>query len=98
MPITFRKALRDLRRRRLRSLLTVIGIIVGVAGIVAIITTSKNLAAAQAQAYNNNSQQDQSWAVAGAPASIVEDVRANPNVAAAERRADYFTKWAQDSV
>ena len=39
MPITFRKVFRDLSKRRLRSLLTVIGIIVGVAGIVAIITT-----------------------------------------------------------
>src|SRR6476661_1682392 len=93
MPITFRKALRDLGSRRLRALLTVIGIVVGVAGIVAIVTTSKNLAASQTQAYNNSSQQDQSWSTGGAPASLVAALEALPNVAAAERRADYFTKW-----
>jgi putative ABC transport system permease protein len=98
MPITFRKALRDLRRRRLRSLLTVIGIVVGVAGIVAIITTSKNLAAAQNQAYNNTSQQDQSWRADNVPASMIAAVRADPNVAAAERRADYFTKWSDGTA
>ena len=94
MPITFRKAVRDLLKRRLRSLLTVIGIIVGVAGIVAIITTSKNLAAAQGQAYNNSSQNDLSWGATDVPASVIDAVRADPNVAAAERRADYYTKWS----
>ncbi|HUS15110.1 MAG TPA: FtsX-like permease family protein [Chloroflexia bacterium] len=94
MPITFRKALRDLSKRRLRSLLTVIGIIVGVAGIVAILTTSKNLTAAQGQAYNNSSQQDQGWSARDVPASVITALRAHPNVAAAERRADYFTKWS----
>jgi putative ABC transport system permease protein len=94
MPITFRKVFRDLSKRRLRSLLTVIGIIVGVAGIVAIITTAKNLTAAQSQAYNNSSQQDQSWGANGVTAAVIAAVLQHPNVAAAERRADYFTKWS----
>ncbi len=94
MPITFRKAFRDLSKRRLRSLLTIIGIIVGVAGIVAIMTTARNLAGAQSQAYNNSSQQDQSWASRDVPAGIIAAVQALPNVAAAERRADFYTKWS----
>src|SRR5579859_6704189 len=94
MPITFRKAFRDLSNRRLRTLLTVIGIVVGVAGIVAILTTSKNLAAAQNAAYNNSSQQDQAWSTGTTPATLLAAVQAYPNVAAAERRADYFTKWS----
>ncbi|MGI8588050.1 MAG: FtsX-like permease family protein [Chloroflexia bacterium] len=94
MPITFRKALRDLSKRRLRSLLTIIGIVVGVAGIVAIITTSRNLASAQSQAYNNSSQQDESWSLSNVGEGLVTELRALPNVAAAERRADYDTKWS----
>ena len=56
MLIALRKAYRDLTRRRLRSMLTIIGIVIGVAGIVAITSTSKNMVAAQTAAYNNNSQ------------------------------------------
>src|SRR4051794_13178188 len=93
MPITVRKALRDLRQRKLRAALTIIGIVIGVAGIVAIITTSTNLTAAQRAAYTNNSQEDLHWWVNGAGPGVVEAVRALPNVAAAERRGDYDTKW-----
>jgi len=98
MPITFRKAFRDLSKRRLRSLLTIIGIVVGVAGIVAIMTTARNLAGAQSQAYNNSSQQDQSWAGRDVPASLISALAALPNVAAAERRADFYTKWSTGST
>src|SRR4051795_3524095 len=93
MPITLRKAIRDLTQRKLRAALTIIGVVVGVAGIVAIITTSTNLTAAQQAAYNNNSQQDQSWSVGGAGAGLVAAVAELPNVVAVERRADYTTKW-----
>src|SRR5437763_4779266 len=93
MPITLRKALRDLTLRKLRAALTIVGIIIGVAGIVAIITTSTNLTAAQAAAYNNNSQQHQRWYVGGAGQGVVDAISALPNVAAIERRADYYTKW-----
>jgi putative ABC transport system permease protein len=93
MLISVRKAFRDLTRRRLRSFLTVIGIIIGVAGIVAITSTSKNMTAAQAAAYNNNSQQDMRWFVSYAPDSLASAVEQVPNVDAAELRANYFTKW-----
>ena len=44
-----RKAWRDITRRRLRSLLTILAISVGVAGMVAIVSTSRNLVRAQRQ-------------------------------------------------
>jgi putative ABC transport system permease protein len=93
MLIALRKAYRDLTRRRLRSFLTVIGIIIGVAGIVAITSTSKNMTAAQAAAYNNNSQQDMRWWVSFAPDNLLAAVDQVPNVAESELRALYSTKW-----
>ncbi len=93
MLIALRKAYRDLTRRKLRSFLTVIGIIIGVAGIVAITSTSKNMTAAQAAAYNNNSQQDMRWWVGIAPSNVLGAVDQVSNVAASELRATYFTKW-----
>src|SRR5436190_1422047 len=93
MLIALRKAYRDLTRRRLRSFLTVIGIVIGVAGIVAITSTSKNMAAAQAAAYNNNSQQDMRWWVSLAPNNLLAAVDLVPNVDAADLRATYYTKW-----
>jgi putative ABC transport system permease protein len=93
MTLSIRKAFRDLTRRRLRSFLTIIGIIIGVAGLVAITSTSKNMAAAQAAAYNNNSQQDMRWWVGISPHNVEEAVKGVPNVADAELRAQYVTKW-----
>lgn len=93
MPITLRKALRDLSQRKLRAALTIIGIVIGVAGIVAIITTSTNLTEAQRAAYNNNSQEDLRWWVGGVGSGLVQAVAALPNVAEVERRGDYVTKW-----
>ncbi|MDQ6693005.1 MAG: FtsX-like permease family protein [Chloroflexota bacterium] len=93
MLISVRKSFRDLTRRRLRSFLTIIGIVIGVAGIVAITSTSKNMAGAQAAAYNNNSQQDMRWWLSGAPGSTVNAIRQVPNVAQADLRATFYSKW-----
>ncbi|MGA7732267.1 MAG: FtsX-like permease family protein [Chloroflexia bacterium] len=93
MFLSLRKAYRDLTRRRLRSLLTIIGIVIGVGGLVAITSTSKNMTAAQASAYNNNSQQDMRWWVGGAPASLMDALAQVPNVYAVDLRAQYFSKW-----
>ncbi|MEO8289134.1 MAG: FtsX-like permease family protein [Chloroflexota bacterium] len=93
MLLSLRKAYRDLTRRKLRSFLTIIGIIIGVAGIVAITSTSKNMAAAQASSYNNNSQQDMRWWLGGAPQSLLSAVEQVPNVDGVELRATYYTKY-----
>ena len=93
MLISVRKAYRDLTRRKLRSFLTVIGIIIGVGGLVAITSTSKNMTAAQAASYNNNSQQDMRWWVSGAPANLLAALAQVPNVEESELRATYYTKW-----
>lgn len=58
LPILLTKTLRDLRHRTLRSLLTIVGIVIGVAGVVAISYTARNLALAQAAVYADASQYD----------------------------------------
>ena len=63
----FLKAYRDLTKRRVRSLLTLGAIAIGVAGIVAIVSTAQNLTVAQSAAYHNASQADITFWVWDAP-------------------------------
>ncbi|MGE5141031.1 MAG: FtsX-like permease family protein [Rudaea sp.] len=94
-----RKAYRDITKRRLRSLLTIAGVMIGVAGIAAIVSTGENLAAAQQAAYANASQADISFWVWDAPPSTIRAVDSLPNVRAAELRSEYFTRcnWLTSS-
>ncbi len=87
-----RKAYRDVTKRRVRSLLTVMGIVVGVAGIVAIISTGQNLTAAQAAAYANASQADISFWVWDAQPSTERAIESLDNITAAELREDWYTR------
>jgi putative ABC transport system permease protein len=95
-----RKAYRDVTKRRVRSLFTLAGIVVGVAGIVAIVSTGQNLARAQASAYADASQSDISFWVWDALASTERAVAGLNNVTAAELRVDFFTRcrWALDGA
>lgn len=93
MLIALRKAYRDLTRRRLRSFLTVLGIVIGVAGLVAITSTSKNMTAAQERAYNNNSQQDMRWWLGQAPDNLLPALAQVSNVAESDLRCTFYTKW-----
>src|SRR5512144_1951569 len=91
----FLKAYRDLTKRRVRSLLTIGAIAIGVAGIVAIVSTAQNLASAQSQAYHDASQSDISFWVWDAPPTTARAMSELANVGAAELRVNYFTrcKW-----
>ncbi|MBI4670873.1 MAG: ABC transporter permease [Chloroflexi bacterium] len=88
----FRKAYRDVTKRRVRSVLTLLGILIGVGGVVAIVSTGENLARAQQAAYANASQNDIAYWVWNAPASLPRAVRDIDNVRAAELRVDFFTR------
>src|SRR5512142_2938377 len=82
----FLKAYRDLTKRRVRSLLTIGAIAIGVAGVVAIVSTAQNLTFAQSAAYHGASQADITFWVWDAPASTARALAEIPNVAAAELR------------
>jgi len=88
----FRKAYRDVTQRRVRSLLTIGAIAIGVAGIVAIVSTAQNLTRAQADAYRNASQADITFWVWDAPPKTARALEDIPNVTAAELRNNYYTK------
>ena len=88
-----RKALRDLARRPLRSVLTILGIGIGVGGLVAIVSLGQNIVRAQADAYVNTSQADLDYWVWNASPGLLRAVEALPNVQKAELRASYYTKW-----
>lgn len=88
----FRKAYRDLTKRRVRSLLTIGAIAIGVAGIVAIVSTAQNLTAAQIAAYHNASQADITYWVWDAAPATARALAEIPNVSAAELRSNYFTR------
>lgn len=92
----FRKAYRDITKKRIRSALTIGAIAIGVAGIVAIVSTAQSLTRAQADAYTNASQADITFWVWDAPPQTARALSELPNVADAELRNNYFTKckWA----
>ena len=88
-----RKVWRDLGKRRIRSALTILGIAVGVAGIVGIVSTSQNVTRAQRELFANTSQADIVYWVWAAPANLVPLLEADPRVAKADLRVTYTTRW-----
>src|SRR5947209_3345404 len=92
-----RKAFNDIRRRKIRSILTVLGIFIGVAGIVAIVATARNLEQAQRYNYDNSSQDDMRWWVWNNSPNTGYAIDQLNNIAAVQRRSNYLTKfrWAE---
>lgn len=88
----FRKAYRDVTKRRIRSLLTLLGILIGVGGVVAIVSTGQSLARAQQAAYADGSQADISYWVWNAPASLPRVLDDMDNVRVSDLRVDFFTR------
>lgn len=88
----WRKAYRDIWVRKLRSLLTILGIATGVAGLVAIVSTSQNIAAAQRAVYADTSQADLSYWVWDAPDTLRRSLLALPNVEEVELRTTLYAK------
>lgn len=58
MHTLLRKLLRDIRARKLRTTLTFLGVLLGVAGVVTIATTTRSMAEAQRETYDGRSQAD----------------------------------------
>ncbi len=92
------KAVRDLTRRPLRSALTILGIGIGVAGLVAIVSLGQNVVAAQAASYANSSQADLDYWVWNASPGLLRALASVPNVEQGELRASLYTKWEELAV
>ncbi|NWJ94839.1 MAG: FtsX-like permease family protein [Chloroflexi bacterium] len=95
---SFQKAFNDIRRRKIRSGLTIVGIFIGVAGIVAIVATARNLEEAQRYNYANSSQDDMRWWVWNNTPTTEYALSQVPNVAAVQRRANYYTRFRWDNT
>lgn len=96
MPILLLKTFRDLRHRTLRSVLTLIGIAIGVTGLVAISYTGRNLAVAQVTVYDASSQADLNIGTGDISPSIRNVLERLPNVALVEGRVVYYTRASVD--
>jgi putative ABC transport system permease protein len=80
------KALRDVQRRPLRTLLTIIGITLGVAGLVAINHTGHNLADAQRETYAGARQPDITLSVSQISPTLADLVARQDNVETVDTR------------
>ncbi len=97
MDLLLKKNLRDLQRRPLRTLLTVIGVMLGVAGVVAISFTGRNLAVAQRQTYANTKQPDVTAFVSNLSPTLVGLIERRDNVSVADTRSVQYTRMSVGS-
>ncbi|OGO06480.1 MAG: hypothetical protein A2Y73_02775 [Chloroflexi bacterium RBG_13_56_8] len=88
-----KKVWRDLAQRRIRSILTILGIALGVGGIVAITSTSRNLVRVQRETFANTSQANINYWVWNAPASLAPLLEADPRIDAVELRLTSIARW-----
>jgi len=94
MTVLVTKTLRDFGVRRLRSALLLVGIIIGVAGVVAIAYTARNLAGAQRAAYISASQSDLFIGVRNFPTGLENIIQENDNVKTVESRVSDYLQWS----
>ena len=94
MPVLVTKTRRDFAARRIRTGLLVFGIVIGVAGVVAIAYTSRNLARAQQLAYVSASQADAFMSVRQFPVQLTVALMTDENVTAAESRVAAYLEWS----
>lgn len=80
------KALRDIQRRPLRTVLTIVGIMLGVAGLVAINHTGHNLADAQRETYAGARQPDATIFVSQISPTLADLIARQDNVQTVDTR------------
>ncbi|MCO5175439.1 MAG: ABC transporter permease [Thermomicrobiales bacterium] len=87
------KVRRDLMRRPLRNVLTILGVIFGVAGVVAIAVTTRSMVDAQRLTYAGSFQADLTSYTADLSPTTRSLIERQPNVAIADTRAITFTRF-----
>jgi putative ABC transport system permease protein len=91
-PLT-RKSLRDITRRKLRTMLVVLGIMIGVGGLTAINVASGALYSAFAYSHSERATADLVVDADAVEPSLAADVGAVPNVETAMIDTNYRTRW-----
>ncbi|HEY6406817.1 MAG TPA: hypothetical protein VIY29_05050 [Ktedonobacteraceae bacterium] len=85
-----RKSIADVTRRRLRTLLVVLGIAIGVLGLTAINVASDALSASLSFSANRSSAPDLSFSVQAVDSSLASTLAAVPNVKAVQFDTQYI--------
>lgn len=93
-----RKSIADVTRRRLRTILVVLGIAVGVLGLTAINITSGSLSESISFSTNRSSAPDFSFNVQTVDASLATTLAAVPNVKTVQFATQYTTRWHTSST
>lgn len=93
MRALFAKVRRDLRRRPLRNSLTALGVVFGVAGIVAISVTTRSMVDAQRLTYAGSQQADLATFTSDISPTTRHLIERQPNVLSADTRAVTFTRF-----
>jgi putative ABC transport system permease protein len=91
-PLT-RKSLRDITRRRLRTMLVVLGIMIGVGGLTAINVASGALYSAFAYSHSERATADLVVYADAVERSLAAELGSVPNVEAAMIDTNYRTRW-----
>lgn len=94
MRTLLRKLRRDLRSRGLRNALTLLAVVLGVAGVITISNTTRNLANAQRLTYVSSHQADLVAFTSGISSSTLSLVRHQENVISASSRTVTFTRMS----
>jgi len=89
----WRKLWRDMLGRPMRSLMTVVAIAIGVGGLVAISSTSANVAEAQKRAFDSEDRADLVYWLWGAGDGLTALLEGDARIVAAELRMAQLTKW-----
>ncbi len=94
MDLLLIKNMRDLQRRPLRTILTVAGVLLGVAGVVAISFTGRNLTIAQQQTYASTRQPDITGFVSNLSPTLVDLIQRRDNVSVVDTRSVQYTRMS----
>lgn len=87
------KILRDLRKRPLRNALTLVGVILGVAGVVAIAFTARSVSEAQADTYDNAQRADIAGFTGDLSTTILSLIERQPDVDTVDSRTVVVTRF-----
>jgi putative ABC transport system permease protein len=93
-----RKSIADVTHRRLRTLLVVLGIAIGVLGLTAINIANDALNGSLTFSQNRSSSPDLSFSVQAVDSALTPALAAVPNVRAVQIDTQYITRWHVSSV
>lgn len=90
------KIRRDITARKMRTVLVVLSIAVGVFGVSAVIRISSQVSGAITEQFNRSNPPDITLSTSPLPANVVDQVARTPNVQATEGKLTIFTRWTPE--